>query len=331
MNLLSNDHIKYMSSFLSPSTKIILRHTSIKFICLKIEHNEDIVDDATIYDNPALISYLKSCNYTLTPKVFWRAIYFSSLNILKWCIEGPGSIYGLVPSKLDKNVVEHAVNVEVLDYLIKNEYDVSERAVISAIKNKNMDMIKRLVKDFKVTTYLLTHAIKSQNISVISCIFDKIKSDEHLVDGYYISNEYVMEISCSTGNLEIVKWFEEKSFTLVQRDIYTAIDSGSIEMIEYVLSKGFKIPFTYLYQTAVVNGFLHILNWAIDKYKNSLDKYDYSLNIIHYIPNPETEHTIPVLEWLLAHNYSFKNNDINRLKNISNNVKVFLRSRGLCL
>jgi len=85
MDLLSCDHFKYISTSYHWVAKLCLRHTSTKFICIKIENkldlHIDIFDDAIEHDNPILLIYLENV-YKLTLRNFFPIYWFRTHSIL---------------------------------------------------------------------------------------------------------------------------------------------------------------------------------------------------------------------------------------------------------
>jgi len=326
MDLLSCDHFKYISTFLSLSAKLCLRHTSTKFICIKIENkldlHIDIFDDAIEHDNPILLIYLEKCGYKLTLRTFFRSIGSNSFNIVKWCIkeshfkDDVEKYKGRTDSSLTPvSIAAGANSLSILKLLIEEKYYIDSLSLFNAVKNQNEEMINILLEFCTITYQTFTEAVR--NFKILKLLYSHL---DHEYDDIFGVNSWILNAASRIGNIDIVKWMMEKGATLTEQSTIYATEGGNLELLEFLIENDAPYNYCTIFCTAMRYGRLHILDWVL--------KCDGRIpcHIILYVTNGEADF-IPKIEWLLTNSYTLTEFDLKELKRLNDkDVNLFLRS-----
>jgi hypothetical protein len=319
MDILSADHVRYISTFLPLSSKVFLRHTSTKFICINIEPLINlhiyIVNDAISQDNPKLLEYLREIGYKLTSRIFSASIARGALKNVQWCLEKSSFRKELtMVGKKEYIIFASSNKLNVLEYLIEVwKCHVPQDALSKAIENKNEDMVSFLLPYCKVYPDELTTAIKSQNINILKNVLSVFR---------YTHTSFYTWVACETGNMDIVKFLLEQKFEFDTASYIYAIKSGNINLLEFMINEhGVEVDYNIAFNKALEYGHLHILDWVIPNCQIPPNVIDIIINS-DYITD-----LVLVVKWLLSNGYSLTQHDITELKSLScDYVKLFLQS-----
>lgn len=147
--------------------------------------------------------------------------------------------------------------LELFKFLVKNGFNCE-----NFNKNSEGNLLKMAINfdSFDIFKYLLTLNIpshKNEKIQV-ECLLDSLEEGGYEYFNYLINNgsltssqlvmifkeniEYIITNSSSKA-VEIIEIFIKKGAKLDKKSLYYAVDSGNIEVAEYLIKKG--IPLTY--------------------------------------------------------------------------------------
>jgi hypothetical protein len=313
------DLVRHISSFLPSSSKICLRHTSTKFICVGLgnDPNLGVMEDAITYDNPKLLEYLHLVGYKITKDLFAFCITNNAFKNIKWYLEHPLNYFSFFDKSGFMNVSAKANNLNILKYLIEvwgSDQLMSNDILESAIVNKNEEMINTILGYCgHLSPILIIDAIRSQSISIIEKIWNllPLKNEDNC-----------MNIACETGNIDVVEFLLQKKCRFTDNSCTWAARSGNLEFLK-LISRQHEVPI-YLFEifdVALEYGYIDILNWI-------LPNYGIPTNVIHrVIIYSRGGKTVTVLQWLLNNDYLFTDADIIKLKTIGDDdVDAFLQS-----
>ena len=266
-------------------------------------------------------------------------------------------------SKNDKRIYEWAIsrkNLDIMKWAKENGYN-KKPPICDFIEANDMEIVQWAEKFVNLQRGVYTTmnaAAYTGNILIFEYLREKnyscnqteiseaaaqggnIEFLEYLKLYDYSFSSRICSIASKNGNLKLLKWaFENTQVDLSDVSIMTdGIDSGSIELLEYLVSKGAQFH-PYFCHFAAKEEKLHILKWAREQnlpWDLSSDsvieaiEYGHTLEILRYMVESGAplktiyylralkSKRLDVLEWLLEvkcpYSYHFK----KTLRNCSN-------------
>eukprot|EP00029_Vermamoeba_vermiformis_P013058 TRINITY_DN7993_c0_g1_i1.p1 TRINITY_DN7993_c0_g1~~TRINITY_DN7993_c0_g1_i1.p1 ORF type:complete len:552 (-),score=48.16 TRINITY_DN7993_c0_g1_i1:90-1745(-) len=170
----------------------------------------------------------------------------------------------------------------LLSYAIERGATIVSRTSYEAARCGHLDCFKVLVEDHGLPCdeSLLNAAAERHQIHVVKYLIDKkvkpstltintaVKSGSIELLKFFqglvtIQYDYLVFCAAYSGNLEMVKFIEQYK-PLEQNDIFGTAQSGSIEVLQYFLDKGFVLENSSLCQIAIERGHREFVKFAIN-------------------------------------------------------------------
>lgn len=301
MDILFGDHINVICSFLTPSSIYSLKRSSTIFSFVKISFNkQEIKQDIIKHDKLSLLQYLIDINL-LTVKDFLFAIESGCLNLVKILIEkSPNTKINLYIESSKHysttNIMESATKsnlLVLLGYLYNYGFKTGDECVGLAIKNKNLEILKFLIR--KKTFVSFDNAIEAaatDNLEILKLLLNNIASIP-------LNNE-IIRSSCKHGSINILKWFKTKGVDFNDIGVlYNAVESGSLETLEWLLQMNITHDYQKLLEHSIYQEKFNISEWLINTH-NCFIPNNIVSEINRRCNNPQNK-----IKWLTDNRYNF--------------------------
>ena len=154
-------------------------------------------------------------------------------------------------------------HIETVRYLVTFGVDVqcaNNYAMVKAIKNRHCNLIKYLTPFQNKRNYndAVHMAIKYGHWSIIIYMLSAIEND-------YIDSSHVLEMACSAGKLNVIKYVVETLHKEVHENMMEkAAVNGHIYIVRYLNNKGVKVPLHLLAKVAG-KGHVDVARYLVSK------------------------------------------------------------------
>jgi hypothetical protein len=189
-------------------------------------------------------------------------------------------------------------NVEIMNILKKNGYNINSYEYEYAVRCNNIQMLKWYCDNFK---------INKEDLIINMCYYDKIEILEwYKNEGYELDfDKCAINHACKNGNIQVLEWIKNNSIEIIydEEALNDASKFGHVQVFDWFKNNGLILKYTKdALNYAAENGHVQIFEWL----KNNDCELKYSKTMIF---NACYNGHIQILEWLRDNNYDFKINE----------------------
>lgn len=252
-----NDRIDILKFILQTNSEIKL-YDELLFYCSEFGYEE-------------MYFYLRDSGLYPNISVFNKAALCNSLNIIKDVNKYIGISDKILSTVFQIN--NNEIILFIIEETIKNKIKINKNLMAYPILNNNMDLLINLEKQQLIDWHndLYYSAVLSGSIDMVKYVELKLP-DIHKNHSLDISKNKKGKITLLLEDM-IYEINKKKYFS---HTINYAIQSGSLEMVKYIYSKGYGITISN-FITAIKQGTPEILSFLCNKYDKSLPFY-----LVHY-------------------------------------------------